>query len=85
MRMLTPREEAERAKSAERTRRLLRAAIAAFPGNPYEAQEWLHSPHPELLGATPASAAWFSDRLENFAQLLLEADSSATRGRRREN
>jgi len=77
--MLTPREEAERAKAAERTRSLMRAAAAAFPGDPYGAQAWLLGPHPDLLGATPVAAAWFSDRLANFAQLLLEADTSAPR------
>jgi hypothetical protein len=83
--MLTPREEAERAMAAERTRSLLRATAAAFPRDPYVAQAWLLSPHPDLLGATPATAAWFSARLAQFAMLLLESDAPEIQARARED
>jgi hypothetical protein len=67
--------------AAERTRTLMRATATAFPQDPYMAQAWLLTPHPDLLGATPAAAAWYSDRLAQFAMLLLESDAPGIQAR----
>ncbi len=67
--------------AAERTRSLLRAAVAAFPQDPQRAQDWLVSPHPDLLGTIPVAAAWHSDRLAKFAMFLLESDAREIQSR----
>ena len=54
---------------------LLRAATAAFPGQPTAAGAWLHAPHARLLGATPAAAAWYSGRLAALATSILDDDA----------
>lgn len=55
----------------------MRAAAASFIDQPLMAAAWLHSPHPLLLGASPAAAAWFSRCLARYAALLLAHDTAA--------
>lgn len=74
--MKTPREQAERQAASDRTLALLQAAARRFPAQPRLAAAWLHDPHPLLLGASPAAAAWYSARTAEYATLLLEADTS---------
>lgn len=67
----------ERRSPAARTLALMRAAAASFADQPIMAASWLHGPHPLLLGATPAAAAWFSGHLARYAALLLAHDTAA--------
>lgn len=80
MPMPTPQDEAERASAEDRTRRLIRAAAAAFQ-DPLRAQKWLVDPHPALRDVPPAAAAWYSDRVAEFVEHLLEFDAAAYRAR----
>lgn len=76
--MPTPQEEAERAKAEDRTRRLIRAAAAAFQ-DPGKAQFWLLNPHLALRDMPPATAAWCDDLLAQFATHLLAFDAALYR------
>jgi len=69
------RKPLEREAAAERTVALLQSAARHFAGQPSVAAVWLHRPHPLLLGASPAAAAWYSERLAEYATLLLENDT----------
>lgn len=69
----------EHEDSATRTLALMRAAAASFADHPFTAAAWLHDPHPLLLGASPAAAAWFSERLALYGALLLARDAAVAR------
>jgi len=69
----------ENRAAAARTLALMRAAAVRFTDQPFVAAAWLHGPHPLLLGATPAEAAWFSGRLARYAALLLVHDAAAAK------
>lgn len=71
----------EHRASVSRTLALMRAAAASFADQPFMAAEWLHSPHPLLLGASPAAAAWCSTRLARYAALLLAHDIATAQAR----
>lgn len=68
--------------SATRTLALMRAAAACFANQPFAAAAWLHDPHPLLLGASPAAAAWFSERLARYAEFLLAHDTAVVQASR---
>ncbi len=74
--MLTTLASADRTASAARTLDLLRFAARCFQDQPSLAAAWLHGPHPLLLGAIPAEAAWFSGRLACYAALLLAEEAA---------
>ena len=73
--MLTPPSDGE-----DRVQALLKAAMAAFPGDPVAACRWLRTANPLLLGATPAAAAWHSERLAHLAHTALPRDDVSWSG-----